>query len=83
MFDKDRSGTLNVFELKKICDLLNLKMNGDQYLAFVQKIDKNGTGVISFNEFVNGMAEKFYRKPTRKELEEVFDEFDTGFLLAF
>lgn len=38
----------------------------------------SGSGEIDFNEFAEVMAEQFYKKPTRRELEAAFKYFDTG-----
>ena len=41
-------------------------------------MDKDGSGEIDFDEFAEVMAEQFYKKPTRRELEAAFKYFDTG-----
>jgi Ca2+-binding EF-hand superfamily protein len=41
-------------------------------------MDKDNSGQIDFEEFAAVMADQFYRKPSRKELETAFKYFDKG-----
>lgn len=82
MFDKDGSGSISRDELKKLCDSLNLKVNSDELKSLMKLMDKDGSGSIEFSEFANVMADQFYRKPTKAELEAAFDYFDKGILIS-
>jgi len=37
-----------------------------------------GSGEIDFDEFAAVMADQFYKKPSRRDLEAAFKYFDTG-----
>ena len=41
-------------------------------------MDSDGSGSIDFEEFANILADQFYKKPSRKDLETAFKYFDTG-----
>ncbi|CAF0966943.1 unnamed protein product [Brachionus calyciflorus] len=76
LFDNDNSGTISTRELKKVCESLGLKVKDRELSQLMQLMDKDSSGSIDFNEFVNVMAEQFYRVPTPAELEAAFDHFD-------
>ena len=56
-YDKDRSGTLDREELAQICHRFHLG-NGDEAViqALIDVVDKNGDGVIEYDEFANALG---------------------------
>ena len=84
LFDKDLSGSISVKELGECLEKMNLKLSQDELKFFMQKMDRDGSGTVDFNEFCSIFAQYFAKKPTIKDLEAAFDYFDTGkFSLKF
>jgi calcium-dependent protein kinase len=54
-FDLQQTGTINGAELKEILHRLGHETNPDELRAMVSQADKNGDGVIDFEEFKNFM----------------------------
>ncbi|CAF0882879.1 unnamed protein product [Brachionus calyciflorus] len=83
LFDEDKSGTISLKELKKICQSLKIKLNEKEAFELMRLMDKNNNGSIDFDEFVFIMGDKYIQGITREELSATFDRFDTdknGFL---
>ena len=78
LFDKDRSGSISISELKKVCKSLQLHASDKEVQEMMKLMDKDKSGSIEFNEFVNVMASQFYHRPTEAELNQAFDYFDKG-----
>ena len=78
MFDKDMSGSITTAELKGVCESLNLKLDAHQLNTLMSKMDIDNSGSIDFKEFTSVMAKEYFKPPTTKELELVFDNFDIG-----
>ncbi|RNA38039.1 calmodulin [Brachionus plicatilis] len=76
VFDSDDSGSICVKELKKVCESLGIKVGDRQVNELMRLMDRDGSGSVDFKEFVNVMAEQFFREPTPAELEAAFDTFD-------
>ena len=65
LFDTDKSGEIDVNELKQALMLQNM----------LADIDKNGNANIDFDEFIDMMTAKMSDKDTREDLEKVFELF--------
>ncbi|RNA38040.1 Calmodulin [Brachionus plicatilis] len=76
LFDVDKSGSISVRELKKLCESLRIKVSDREANELMDLMDTDGSGSVDFKEFVNVMAEQFFREPTQGELEAAFDYFD-------
>lgn len=78
LFDSDGSGSISTNEMSKVCESLDIRVNADELNSLMKLMDRDGSGTIDFDEFVNIMADQFYRPPTQRELEEAFNYFDKG-----
>ena len=58
LFDKDNSGSIDGIELRDAMKALGIYLRMDQITSLIQRIDKDGSGVIEFDEFMALMAEK-------------------------
>ncbi|RMZ94763.1 caltractin-like isoform X2, partial [Brachionus plicatilis] len=76
LFDSDKSGSICVSELEKVFESLDIKVKDEEIHQLMRVMDRDGSGNIDFKEFVNVMADQFFRKPTLTELEAAFDYFD-------
>jgi centrin-1 len=75
LFDSDKSGFIEKNELRSA--LLNLGIdNRNQTLTTIMKdLDKDDSGTVSFDEFIDMMTAKMSDKDTREDLEKVFRLF--------
>lgn len=70
--------------MKKVCESLGIRVGDREVNELMNLMDKDGSGCVDFKEFVNVMADQFFREPTPAELEAAFDTFDRGtFTLKF
>ena len=49
-FDHDGDGAVDFAELVSLCEVLGIQLTGQQMLALLSKLDKNGDGVVSRSE---------------------------------
>jgi len=61
-YDDDRSETLDLMELSRVFADMNEPLSADDVEALFADYDVDGSGVLSFPEFCDGM-EKFVRRP--------------------
>ena len=57
LFDKDKSGTIDIFELKDALKALGIFLKREQVKQMMTKVDKDGSGAIDQDEFTALMAE--------------------------
>ncbi|KAJ1498203.1 hypothetical protein HMI55_005068 [Coelomomyces lativittatus] len=55
---------------------LGFEPKKDEIKKMIQEIDKNGTGSIDFNEFLDLMASKMAERDSREEILKAFKLFD-------
>ena len=75
LFDTDKSGEIDVNELKKALTNLGIDAKNQNLQNMLADIDKNGNANIDFDEFIDMMTAKMSDKDTREDLEKVFDLF--------
>ena len=80
LFDTDKSGEIDVAELKKALTQLGIDAKNQTLNKMIADIDKDGNATIDFDEFINMMSAKMSDKDTREDLQKVFDLFigDSG-----
>lgn len=61
-FDVDGNGTISVDEFKALID-----DSDDLWEMIIKKVDKNGDGVIDFNEFRRSLKKRIKRKKHKKK----------------
>ena len=76
LFDKDRSGTIDVIELKDALKALGIFLKKDEVKQTMSKVDKDGSGAIDQSEFMALMAEQIETRDQKKELAKVFGMYD-------
>jgi calcium-binding protein CML len=74
--DTNSSGHISVNELKSAYDYLGIRIDESDLKTIVDLMDINEDGKISFIEFAEATAKKFYQKYTKREIVEAFKEFD-------
>ena len=69
-FDKDRSGTIDVWELRQVLEALGQAPTEDELFHMISEVDENMSGSIDFGEFVKVVESQ------KKRAENFDDEND-------
>jgi Ca2+-binding EF-hand superfamily protein len=75
LFDVDKSGFIDKSELKSALNNLGIDNRNHTLNAMMKDLDKDNSGQVSFNEFLDMMTAKMSDKDTREDLEKVFRLF--------
>lgn len=62
LFDKDKSGSIDIYELKDALKALGIFLKRDQIKELMTKVDKDGSGAIDRVEFTALMAEMIEKR---------------------
>ncbi|XP_057556382.1 centrin-1 [Hippopotamus amphibius kiboko] len=76
LFDADGSGTIDVKELKVAMRALGFEPRKEEMKKMIAEVDKEGTGKISFNDFLAVMTQKMAEKDTKEDILKAFRLFD-------
>ena len=76
LFDKDKSGSIDVVELKDAMKALGIYLKKEEVKAKMTKVDKDGSGAIDKEEFMSLMAEQIESRNQTEELKKVFRIYD-------
>uniref|UniRef100_A0A7S3CN97 EF-hand domain-containing protein n=1 Tax=Strombidium rassoulzadegani TaxID=1082188 RepID=A0A7S3CN97_9SPIT len=85
LFDKDKSGSIDVNELKDAMKALGIFLKKEEVRQKMTKVDKDGSGAIDKEEFMALMAEQIESRNQEEELRKVFriyDDDDNGLISA-
>ena len=75
LFDTDHSGTIDTDELKQALGNLGIDAKNQTLQNMMNDIDKNQSGTIDFDVFIEMMTAKMSDKDTPEDLRKVFDLF--------
>ena len=75
IFDSDRSGTIDIEELKRAIVSLGLEHSAEKILNLLSDLDEDKSGAIDFGEFLKLLG--FYQKDMNDEehLKHLYQEF--------
>ena len=76
LFDTDGSGTIDPKELKAAMQSLGFEAKNQTIFQMISDLDKNRTGAIDFEEFLDMMTARMSDKDTREDISKVFRLFD-------
>lgn len=76
MFDMDRSGAIDVRELKAAIKALGMDISAEELKKMVGDVDKDGNGTIEFPEFLSMMTAKMSNTASDQEIAKCFRLFD-------
>uniref|UniRef100_A0A8D0GMB4 Calglandulin n=1 Tax=Sphenodon punctatus TaxID=8508 RepID=A0A8D0GMB4_SPHPU len=76
LFDTDGTGNIDVKELKVAMRALGFEPKKEEIKKMILDIDKEGTGKISFNDFLSVMTQKMAEKDSKEEILKAFKLFD-------
>ena len=83
LFDTNGDGTIDPKELKAAMQSLGFEAKNQTVYQMISDIDKDGTGDINFEEFLDLMTSKMGDSDTKEEIQKIFSLFDddkTGFI---
>lgn len=69
-------GTIDPKELKAAMQSLGFEAKNQTIYQMIADIDKDGSGTIDFEEFLDMMTAKMSDKDTREDIQKVFNLFD-------
>ena len=75
LFDNDKSGTIDTNELKQALKNLGIDAKNQTLSNMMADLDKDNSGTIDFDEFIDMMTAKMSDRDTREDLEKVFKLF--------
>ncbi|XP_042336222.1 centrin-2 [Sceloporus undulatus] len=76
LFDTDGTGNIDVKELKVAMRALGFEPKKDEIKKMILDIDKEGTGKITFGDFLSVMTQKMAEKDSKEEILKAFKLFD-------
>jgi len=74
--DKDGSGELEIKELRAAMQSLGFEAKNQTIFQMISDLDKNKSGSIDFEEFLDMMTARMSDKDTREDISKVFRLFD-------
>ena len=75
LFDSDHNDTIDTEELKQALSNLGIDAKNQTLQNMMNDIDKNQSGTIDFDEFIEMIIAKMSDKDTPEDLRKVFDLF--------
>ncbi|XP_018320247.1 caltractin-like isoform X1 [Agrilus planipennis] len=81
LFDIEGVGTIDSKELKVAIRALGFEPKKEEIKAMIAEVDKEGTGKLSFDDFLYLMSVKMAEKDSKEEIMKafrLFDDDDTG-----
>ena len=76
LFDTDGSGNIDPKELRAAMQSLGFEAKNQTIYQMIGDIDKDGSGEIDFEEFLDMMTAKMSDKDSREDIMKVFNLFD-------
>ncbi|NXK85665.1 CETN2 protein, partial [Formicarius rufipectus] len=76
LFHTDGSGSIDVRELKVAMRALGFEPKKEEIKKMISDLDKEGTGRISFEDFLAVMTQKMAEKDSKEEILKAFKLFD-------
>lgn len=76
LFDSEGTGMIDTKELKVAIRALGFEPKKEEIKKMIAEIDKDGTGKISFEDFLSLMTVKMAEKDSKEEILKAFRLFD-------
>ena len=75
--DQDGDGKITTDDLNQALQNLGVELNEDQLKAIIAKADADGSGVVTWDEFLKVLEKRPIKRRIEAALRELFNEFDT------
>jgi len=75
LFDSDKSGEIDTEELKQALKNLGIDAKNQTLQNMMSDLDKDNSGKIDFDEFIDMMTAKMSDRDTKEDLQKVFRLF--------
>jgi Ca2+-binding EF-hand superfamily protein len=75
LFDTDKSGAIDIDELRTALKNLGIDAKNQTLTNMLNDLDKNKSGQIDFEEFIDMMTAKISDRDTKEDLQKVFKLF--------
>jgi calmodulin len=75
LFDKDRSGSIDVWELKQVLNAMGQKPSEEELFQMISEIDENMTGSIDFSDFLKVLESQKCRSISYDDESDMIDAF--------
>ncbi len=83
LFDTDGNGTIDPKEVRAAMQSLGFEAKNQTIYQIIQDIDKNSTGEIDFDQFLDLMTRRLAGSDSKEDIQKIFDLFDddkTGYI---
>mmetsp|Transcript_17957 Transcript_17957/g.26728 ORF Transcript_17957/g.26728 Transcript_17957/m.26728 type:complete len:151 (+) Transcript_17957:87-539(+) len=74
-FDKDRSGTIDVWELRLVLEAMGQRPTEEELFQMIAEVDDNMSGSIDFGEFLKVVENQKYRASNFDDENDMIDAF--------
>ena len=74
-FDKDRSGTIDVWELRQVLEAMGQAPTEDELFQMISEVDDNMSGSIDFGEFLKVVESQQNRSENQDDENDMIDAF--------
>eukprot|EP01028_Stygiella_incarcerata_P004230 TRINITY_DN1905_c0_g1_i2.p1 TRINITY_DN1905_c0_g1~~TRINITY_DN1905_c0_g1_i2.p1 ORF type:complete len:168 (-),score=68.15 TRINITY_DN1905_c0_g1_i2:261-764(-) len=76
LFDTEKTGRIDAHEMKVAMRALGFDVKKEHVLRILEEYDREGTGTIDFNDFLEVMTEKISQRDPDEEILKAFRLFD-------
>ncbi|KAG5185627.1 EF hand-containing protein [Tribonema minus] len=74
-FDKDRSGNIDVWELRQVLEAMGQKPTEEELFQMISEVDDNMSGSIDFSEFLKVIENQKMRAESFDDETDMIDAF--------
>ncbi|KAL0247947.1 hypothetical protein GEMRC1_003186 [Eukaryota sp. GEM-RC1] len=76
LFDTEKKGSIGYHELKVAMRALGFDVKKPEVLQIIEEYDRDGSGTIHFQDFLEVMSRKISERDPEEEIEKAFKLFD-------
>ena len=78
LFDADKTGTIDLHELKVLMRALGFQVKKTEVIKFVHGIDPHNDGCVNYDQYMDIMTERYGERDPDEEIMKVCGEADRG-----
>mmetsp|Transcript_11785 Transcript_11785/g.43910 ORF Transcript_11785/g.43910 Transcript_11785/m.43910 type:complete len:173 (-) Transcript_11785:36-554(-) len=76
LFDSDKTGTIDLHELKVLMRALGFDIRKQDVLKLVHEVDPHNDGSVTYDQFMEIMTDKYAERDPEEEMRKAFRLFD-------